>query len=85
MANTKITGTFWAYCMPMRPAGPGCQPCDGLIAVKDLDPGFVLPGMTTTAWSALLYDRKLTDDEIRQYELLPLCDGEMVREMEAMT
>ena len=82
MAKADITGTFWAYCMPMRPAGPGCQPCDGLIAVKDLDPGFVLPGMTVSAWSALLYDRQLTDEEIRQYELVPLCSPESLKRLE---
>ena len=74
MAKTGISKTFYAYCTPYRPAGPGCQPTDGLIATRDIDPNEpIIPGTDITAWSVLLYDRKLSVDEMRAYELLPLC------------
>lgn len=61
----------YRYYMTQRPAGPGCQPRDGLISVEGLDPKNVIPGIGGTAWSMLTYDRPLTDDEIREYELTP--------------
>lgn len=50
----------WEYGMRLRGHSPGCQPKDGLIEVK--------PG-THGYHNILVYDRELTDEEIREYEL----------------
>lgn len=60
----------WEYGMRLRGHSPGCQPLDGLIEVK--------PG-THGYHNILVYDRELTDEEVRGYELdsmggYTLCD-----------
>ena len=54
---------LYQYGMRFRGYSPGCQPKAGLIFVKD-DPN-------GRYYSILEYVRKLSDDEIRQYELEP--------------
>ena len=58
----------YSYYLTQRPAGPGCQPRKGLLDIEDLDNRFV-PEIGRTAWSKVTYDRQLTDEEIRNYEL----------------
>lgn len=60
----------YIYYLTQRPAGPGCQPRNGLLDIEDLDNLFV-PEINRTAWSRITYDRQLTPDEISQYELTP--------------
>lgn len=50
----------YVYGMRLRPAGPGCQP-KGMLNYAD-DPN-------GKYWSILTYDRPLTDDECRNYDL----------------
>jgi hypothetical protein len=59
----------WGYYMIMRPMGPGCQP-SGFIEWEECDGETVIPAINRTAWAWLLYDRKLTPEEIRDYELV---------------
>lgn len=54
----------YTYGMRLRPFSIGCQPMDGLIECKEnhsrKDDGY---------WDILVYSRKLTDKELRDYEL----------------
>ena len=51
---------YHIYGMRLRGFSPGCQPMDGLRQQIDGKCGY---------HDLLLYDRTLTDDELRQYEL----------------
>ena len=70
---TSPRKTLYRYGTLFRPAGPGAVPRDGLHAVED---GTVLPN-GRMVWSVVDYDRKLTDEEIRQYELEYIGRSEM--------
>ncbi len=52
---------IYIYGMMYRGYSPGCQPLNGLIDRKS-DP-------TETYYDILFYDRRLSDDEIENYEL----------------
>lgn len=52
---------LYAYGMRLRGFSPGCQPMDGFVERVDW------PGREY--YDVLLYDRPLTDKEIRDYEL----------------
>jgi len=62
----------FTYYMTQRPAGPGAQPRDGLIEVCELDQNVPIDGVGR-AYSKIVYDRQLTDEEIRDYELTQEC------------
>lgn len=47
------------YGMRLRGYSPGCQPMDGLVEVMD----------DKRYWNILIYNRKLTDQEVSDYEL----------------
>ena len=65
--NKKTHG----YYMIHRPAGPGCQPKEGLVEIEDFGSRTYIEGIDREAWSLIKYDRKLTEKEIRDYELIP--------------
>ena len=50
----------YLYGMRLRPAGPGCQPLNGLLRIA--------PG-GGQYHDLLIYDRRLTDEELEEYEL----------------
>ena len=52
---------LYFYGMRLRGFSPGCQPKDGLIER--------LHDATGRYWGILVYDRKLTAEEVRNYEL----------------
>ena len=54
----------YRYGMRLRGFSLGCQPKEGLLRRED-DP-------TGKYWDILVYDRILTDQEIRSYELDPI-------------
>lgn len=54
----------YRYGMRLRGFSPGCQPREGLLRRED-DP-------TGKYWDILVYDRILTNQEIRSYELDPI-------------
>ena len=60
------------YGMRLRGFSPGCQPKEGLVRRED-DP-------TGRDYDILVYDRELTDKEVRNYELdgLEQQNGEML-------
>lgn len=54
----------YRYGMRLRGFSLGCQPKEGLIRRED--------DTTGKYWDILVYDRCLTDHEIRSYELDPV-------------
>ena len=53
--------TFYEYGMRLRGFSPGCQPMDGFILrCSDTKDGY---------HDCLLYNRKLTEEELKEYEL----------------
>lgn len=61
---------MYSYYMTQRPPCPGAQPRNGLVNVHELDPDSDTPGIGR-AYAMLEYDRELTEDEVRNYELTP--------------
>lgn len=53
--------TYWVYGMRLRGFSPGCQPKEGFIEREDDPDG--------KYWDLLVYDRMLTEQEMRDYEL----------------
>ena len=53
----------YKYGMRLRGFAPGCQPMEGLTFVMQTDRG------KEKYWSVLGYDRKLTEKEMKDYEL----------------
>lgn len=53
--------TRYLYGMRLRGFSPGCQPREGLIGDKE--------DITGKYYDLLMYDRELTDEELREYEL----------------
>lgn len=53
------------YGMRLRGFAPGCQPKQGLIGVQDILPR----GIYAKYHDVIKYDRKLTNEELRDYEL----------------
>lgn len=51
---------MYVYGMRLRGFSPGCQPMDGLDAVMEGNKKY---------YNILIYNRELTDEEIRDYEL----------------
>jgi len=63
----KTTKTY-TYYTRMRPPGPGCQPSNGLLEVKDYD-GRKATDDGILAWGEVTYNRPLSETEISDYEL----------------
>ena len=56
----------YKYGMRLRGFAPGCQPMEGLVEAQE---GRCMGDSRRRYHNILLYNRKLTDDEIRDYEL----------------
>ena len=63
--------TKHAYYMTQRPFSIGAQPKEGLVEVEDFDRKKRVEEIGRDAWSRIVYDRELTEQEIEQYELVP--------------
>ena len=63
--------TKYAYYMTQRPFSIGAQPKEGLVEVEDFDSKKYIEDIDRRAWSRIVYDRELTEQEIEQYELVP--------------
>lgn len=61
----------YRYATLMRPAGPGAVPRQGW--VDTIDEEFTAPS-GHHAWSVVIYNRRLTEKEINDYELEELCN-----------
>lgn len=67
--ETKFTETIYSYGMRLRGFSIGCQPMKGLLFTADDESG--------RYHDLLVYDRKLTDKELSDYELDYLGEGKM--------
>ena len=67
----------FAYGLKYRPASVGAVP-QGLFTVKDALPG---EGARCTRHGVIVYDRPLTEGEIRSFELVVLADDQQIDEM----
>ena len=54
-------GDIYKYGMRLRGFSMGCQPMRGLVERQD--------DQTGKYWDILIYDRKLTPEEVRSFEL----------------
>ena len=63
--------TKHAYYMTQRPFSIGAQPKEGLVEVEDFDGKKRVEEIGRDAWSRIVYDRELTEQEIEQYEMVP--------------
>ena len=67
----KYKGTpseVYLYGMKMRPFAPGAQPMLGIIDAEDDPTGYY--------YAILTYNRRLTDDEVKKYELVDMNNGD---------
>ena len=64
-----MTETIYSYGMRLRGFSIGCQPMKGLLFTADDESG--------RYYDLLVYDRKLTDKELSDYELDYIGDGKM--------
>ena len=60
----------FSYYMIHRPAGPGAQPKEGLVEIENFDKRTFMEAIDREAWATIKYNRKLTEKEIRDYELV---------------
>lgn len=63
--------TKYAYYMTQRPFSIGAQPNEGFVEAEDFDGKKYIEDIDREAWSRIVYDRELTEQEIEQYELVP--------------
>lgn len=72
-AQSRTDGLHQYFCT-MRPPAPGAIPA-GAKSVTDFGQRSFVPEIQRTAWGFALYDRKLTDDEIWEYDLAEPIQG----------
>ena len=65
---------MYRYYMTQRPAMPGAMPKKGLDMIEDRDPDDIIPNLGKGAYAVITYTRKLTEQEISDYELTPYDD-----------
>ena len=61
----------YVYYMLMRPPMPGAMPIDGLADLKDFGDKAYVREIDREAWGKLIYTRKLSDQEVYNWELAP--------------
>lgn len=61
----------YVYYMLMRPPTPGAMPIDGLADLNDFGERMYVREIDREAWGKLIYMRKLSDEEIWNWELAP--------------
>lgn len=61
----------YVYYMLMRPPMPGSMPIDGLVDLKDFGDKAYVREIDREAWGKLVYMRKLSDEEVWNWELAP--------------
>ena len=57
------------YYMILRPVGIGCQP-KGFISYRNYDRRTYVPAIDHEAWGEITYDRKLSPEEIKVYDMM---------------
>lgn len=59
----------YTYYSLRRPVSPGTYPRDGLVDFENFDRRSMVESIGREAWAVLHYDRELTEQEMRDYEL----------------
>lgn len=70
---------MYKYYLIERPRSIGTQP-DGYVDWKDYDQREFIPEIRHRAWGELLYDRRLTPEEVKRYELIDANGPELLRD-----
>ena len=71
----------YTYFMTQRPPMPGAMPKNGLSDIHEYDGQDYISEIGRKAYARLEYNRKLSDQEVRDYELVPLTyEIELTRE-----
>lgn len=60
---------LYTYYMILRPVGIGCQP-KGFIDYEDYDRRTYIPAISHEAWGEVTYDRQLTVEETKAYDMI---------------
>ena len=61
----------YVYYMLMRPPAPGTHPINGLADLVDFGERAYVREIDRYAWGKLVYMRKLSDQEVENWELAP--------------
>lgn len=69
---------MYKYYLIERPRSIGTQP-DGYVDWKDYDRREFIPEIQHRAWGELLYDRRLTPEEVKRFELIDANGPELLR------
>lgn len=62
----------YTYFMTQRPPMPGAMPKNGLCDIHEYDGRDYISEIGRKAYARLEYSRKLSDQEVKDYELVPL-------------
>ena len=60
----------YVYYLPYRPPAPGAMPVKGMADFNDFGERRYIPYIGREAWGSATYMRKLSDEEIDDYELM---------------
>lgn len=60
----------WIYYTVLRWAAPGAVPREGLVGAEDYPARTFISGIGRQAWSKAYYNRKLSESELREYEMV---------------
>lgn len=64
----------YRYYSTQRPIAPGTTLKEGCVGVVNFDEKIYVPKIKREAWGFVDYDRPLTKEEIKEYELCPAQD-----------
>lgn len=68
----------YKYYCTQRPAGLGTIPKTGLVEIGNFYEKMYCPAIKRDAWAVVWYNRKLTEQEVSDYELTAVdCDANM--------
>lgn len=59
----------YTYYMILRPVGIGCQP-RGFTSFRNYDRRSYVPAINHEAWGEVTYDRQLSPEEIKNYDMM---------------
>ena len=63
---------MYKYFSVLRPVSIGTFPKDGFADFKNYDKRRYVPEIDHNAWGYLLYNRELSEKEIRSYDFMPM-------------
>lgn len=82
MKGRELENTYKYYSIH-RPVSIGTYPKQGLVSFENYDNQKQVDGIGRTAWAELIYNRALTENEIKEYEFMK--EPEQKQEKEALS